>query len=136
VTDYTGDFKTHAESVFMKGVPADVAAGNYAKSVEKWFSHIEKRIKENGSTGFAVGDDLTNADICVWKLVDTAIDWLAIPGFQQKREDIEAKYPLIAEITAKVTSHPAIRVYLEKHWPVGKGKPPSDEIMLEPGVEG
>jgi hypothetical protein len=81
MSDYSNAFKSHAMSTFTKGVPADVAAGLNDKEIEKWYSHIEKRIQENGSTGFAVGDDLTNADVCIWRMLDTSIEWQPIPGF-------------------------------------------------------
>jgi glutathionyl-hydroquinone reductase len=68
-------------STFTAGVAPDVAAGLYEKDFEKWYGHIEKRIQENGSTGFAVGDDLTNADICIWRIVDCSIEWQPVPGF-------------------------------------------------------
>merc|ERR1711937_131027 len=91
---------------------------------------------ENGKTGFCVGNDLTNADIAMWRMVDVLCDYYFPEVLIERREDIEAKFPLICEIANKVHAHPKIRAYMDKTYPVGGGKPVMPGIIMQaPGHE-
>jgi hypothetical protein len=85
-TDYNNDFKNAAMACFGAQGPDpakfDLSVGANTAALDKWFGYMENRVKENGSTGFAVGNDMTNADIAIWRIVDCVCDWYPIPGLQ------------------------------------------------------
>merc|ERR1711862_260964 len=57
-------------------------------------------------------------------------------GLTQKREDLEKKFPQVCEITDKLNSHPKIRAYTDKTYPVGGGKPAMPGVIMQaPGSE-
>jgi hypothetical protein len=82
-TDFSTGFKSIAMGMFdFTKTPPCIDEANlqknldsYTAHIDKWFGHFEKRITENGKTGFTVGNDLTNADIAIERLVDTLCDY-------------------------------------------------------------
>ncbi|XP_050391094.1 probable glutathione S-transferase 7 [Patella vulgata] len=70
----------------------------------KFFTNFEKVLKENGSTGYFVGKELTMADIVVYDLADNLITHNAA---------IVDPYPLLKANRQKVESNKGIAAYLK-----------------------
>jgi prostaglandin-H2 D-isomerase / glutathione transferase len=48
---------------------AELRAKLVARELPKWFGFLEARLLANGDSGFLVGDQLTIADLLIWKLL-------------------------------------------------------------------
>jgi len=78
-----------------------------------YFSALEAMMKENGSTGFFVGDKMTIADIAMWRLMG----WFKGGALDGISTDILDKYPLLTKSFNDTESHPKIKAWMDSHYP-------------------
>merc|ERR1712109_158547 len=78
-----------------------------------YFSALEAMMKENGSTGFFVGDKMTIADIAMWRLMG----WFKGGALDGISTDMLDKYPLLTKSFDDTDSHPKIKAWMDSHYP-------------------
>lgn len=91
--------------------------------VARWLGFFEKRLIENGNTGLMVGNELTIADIAVWRQIDHLLDPTLVKPFNMGVDIyfISKDFPLVMQHADLINAHPGIRAYMERQYPVGKG---------------
>merc|ERR1712088_287480 len=78
-----------------------------------YFAALEAMMKENGSTGFFVGDKMTIADIAMWRLMG----WFKGGALDGISTDILDKYHLLTKSFNDTESHPKIKAWMDSHYP-------------------
>jgi len=73
------------------------------EDLPKFYGFYEKWLKENGSTGFFVGNSLSVADLHVYDMADNMI---------LLKADAMKNFPLVQKLRSNVESHPKLKVYL------------------------
>ena len=88
-----------------------------------FFNFMDKILRENDANdhAFLVGDDLTIADVALWRLVGSLSDDVSTssPVKYWPREMTERRYPRVAKFVKRIDAHPLIRAYMIKLWPPG-----------------
>eukprot|EP00930_Biecheleria_cincta_P043747 TRINITY_DN30022_c0_g2_i1.p1 TRINITY_DN30022_c0_g2~~TRINITY_DN30022_c0_g2_i1.p1 ORF type:complete len:301 (-),score=53.22 TRINITY_DN30022_c0_g2_i1:81-983(-) len=73
---------------------------------------LEKLLRENGSTGYAVGDSITVADLAIWRL----IGWIGSGVIDGIPKDYVSKtFPEITKLCATVDCHPKVQEWKALH---------------------
>lgn len=73
---------------------------------------LEKLLRENGSTGYAVGNSITVADLAIWRL----IGWVGsgvIDGIP--KDYVSTTFPEITKLCATVECHPKVQEWMALH---------------------
>ena len=70
----------------------------------RWLRFLEKLIKDNGNTGFFVGDSITIADLAAWRLCG----WISGGIIDGIPKDILALFPHILTHQIKINNLPKV----------------------------
>ena len=88
-----------------------------------FFNFMDKILRENDADdhAFLVGDNLTVADVALWRMVGSLSDDVSTssPVKYWPREMTERRYPRVATFVRRIDAHPLIRAYMLKLWPPG-----------------
>nr|KAG5699309.1 hypothetical protein BaRGS_004246 [Batillaria attramentaria]KAG5704292.1 hypothetical protein BaRGS_012601 [Batillaria attramentaria] len=79
------------------------------ETLPKYLGHFDRFIKENGSTGFIVGDSLSFADLCVYDIVESIVK------FQD--DGAVSSFPEIKKLQAKVEADAKVKAYIDSRKP-------------------
>merc|ERR1712020_589167 len=90
----------------------DARAKLAAEKFPMYFSALEKMMKENGSTGFFVGNKMTIADIAMWRL----FGWLKGGNLDGLPTDLIDKHPLLLKSFNDIDAHPQIKSWMDSHY--------------------
>jgi glutathione S-transferase len=71
---------------------------------ERWKPRLEGLLEINGDTGFFVGDKITHADIAMWDIFDSLVEWVEGVHFDDR--------PLLAKFFNGIKDRPRIASYL------------------------
>ena len=117
---------TYLQSAFMlalfEGGSGEKTTGFLEVQLPKWLGFFERLLRDNGTTGFFVGGELTVADIAVWRFVDMLDDAvLGKPMVQLFDGTMQSTYPLLALLYDRLWAHPKIKGYMDSQYPPGCG---------------
>ena len=84
-----------------------------ADKLPMYFSALEKMMKENGSTGYFVGNKMTIADIAMWRL----FGWFKGGALDGIPTDILDSYPLLTQLFNNMDANPQIKAWMESQYP-------------------
>eukprot|EP00960_Hanusia_phi_P068950 766973-Hanusia_phi.AAC.6 len=87
-------------------------------TLPKWFSYLEKQLKDNRARGFFVGEKLTVADIAVWRL----LGWITSGLLEGIPKDVYRSFQALTDHQDKVEADPRIRSWMTSHYSASSSK--------------
>jgi glutathione S-transferase len=77
-----------------------------------WLGYLERLLVQNGKTGFFVGQQLTIADLAIWRLVD----WLTGGILDGVPQNVVDPFPLLKHHHAEIGNLAKVKEWMEKQY--------------------
>ncbi len=91
---------------------AEMRAALVARDLPMWFGFLEARLLSNTTTDFLVGEQLTIADLVLWRL----LSWFAGGILDGIPTSILEAHPHLRAHVASIDQRPDVREWMERHY--------------------
>lgn len=83
-----------------------------ATTLPHWLGLLERRLEQNGDSGFFVGSEMTMADLVIWRL----LGWLVGGILDGLPTNMLDGFAGLAAHQARIGEHPKIKAWMHEHY--------------------